>query len=226
MLLKSFLQVQMNDKETEMTSTVQTFEPDKAYDFAMEVNERSGQNIFACYQCRRCASGCTVGEETGVTPDKLIRYIITGNKEAALDNKLVWQCVSCYTCGTRCPNLIQSGRITETLKKMTKEENVPPLIPNISYFHDSFVHGCTRWGRVNEMEFMGYYEIKHIFKNLKNLDFKSAYNEIKEQAKLGASMYKQKRLHLKLHTSKGRSEVKSLYKIALKKRGQRKQDLQ
>jgi heterodisulfide reductase subunit C len=159
-----------------------------------------------------------VGEETGITPDKLIRLIITGKKEEALHNKLVWQCVSCYTCGTRCPNMIQSGRITETLKKMTREENMPALLPNISYFHDSFVQGCTRWGRVNEMEFMGYYELKNILKNFSGGNFKTVYEEIKEQFRLGSSMFKQDRFHMKLHTSKGRKEVKNLYKLALKKK--------
>jgi heterodisulfide reductase subunit C len=77
---------------------------------AEEVVRRSGQNIMACYQCRRCAAGCPVGDETGITPDRLIRLIILGDRDAALQNKLVWQCVSCYTCGTRCPNEIQTAR--------------------------------------------------------------------------------------------------------------------
>lgn len=201
-----------------MTSPALSYNPQSARSLIDEVVERSNQNLYACYQCRRCASGCTVGEETGITPDQLIRLVMLGKREDAINNKLVWQCVSCYTCGTRCPNNIQTGRVTETLKKMSREEEVIPLNPNIAYFHDAFVQGCTRWGRVNEMEFMGYYELKNIGKNLIGFKFKNAYDEIAAQIRLGRSMFKQKRLHLKLHTSRGRKEVKQFYKMAVKKK--------
>jgi len=195
-----------------------SFDPYAAKTLAAEVIERSGQKINECYQCRRCAAGCTVAEETGITPDQVIRHIITGNREAAISNQLVWQCVSCYTCGTRCPNNIQCGRVTETLKKMSKEEKYEILNPNIAYFHDSFVQGCTRWGRVNEMEFMGFYELKNIGKHLAGFKVKEAWTEISNQVQLGFSMFKQKRLHLKLHTSGGRKEIKKFYKNAMKKK--------
>lgn len=201
-----------------MSSTTLSYDPIAAKKLIDEVAKRSGQNISECYQCRRCASGCTVGEETGITPDRVIRHILTGNREAAISNKLVWQCVSCYTCGTRCPNNIQCGRVTETLKKMSKEEKFEILNPNIAFFHDSFVQGCTRWGRVNEMEFMGFYELKNIGKNLIGFQFRKAWSEISTQFSLGNSMFKQKRLHLKLHTSSGRREIKKFYKIAMGKK--------
>ncbi|WP_300674351.1 4Fe-4S dicluster domain-containing protein [Desulfoluna sp.] len=197
---------------------VWTYDPADAKQFAIEVMERSNQNIFACYQCRRCASGCTVGEEIGFTPDRLIRMVITGNRKAALENALVWQCVSCYTCGTRCPNNIQGGRITETLKKMSREESITPRSPTIAYFHDSFVTGCTRWGRVNEIQFMGAYEIKSIAKNLVNLHFTDVWKEIREQSLLLKALFKQRRIHLKLQTAKGRNEVRAFYKKAMQKK--------
>lgn len=198
--------------------TVWDYDPEEAKRFTVEVMERSNQNLQACYQCRRCASGCTVGEEIGFTPDRLIRLVATGNRKAALSSPLVWQCVSCYTCGTRCPNDIQGGRITETLKKMTREEENIPTNPTIAYFHDSFVSGCTRWGRVNEVEFMGAYEMKHLAKNLASLKFREVYQEILEQTRLMGAMLKQRRLHLKLHTAKGRSEVKGFYKKAVERK--------
>ncbi len=201
-----------------MSLPILPFNPNASKTLIDEVVDRSNQKINECYQCRRCAAGCTVAEETGITPDRLIRHIMTGNREAAISNNLVWQCVSCYTCGTRCPNNIQCGRVTETLKKMSKEEKYEMLNPNIAYFHDSFVQGCTRWGRVNEMEFMGFYEMKNIGKNLMGMKFKKAWDEIANQVSLGRSMLKQKRLHLKLHTSTGRKEIKQFYKRAMKKK--------
>ena len=178
-----------------------------------EVVQRSGQTLVACYQCRRCAAGCPVGEETGyVTPDRLIRMITLGDREDALNNELVWKCVSCYTCGTRCPNDIQTARITETLKKMAKEEHIVPLRPEVAHFHDSFVKSGLRWGRVNEMEFINSYEFKNFWMNLKRMKFKAIYDESMTQAKLGLALFRHKRLHFGFLSSKGRKEIKRLNK--------------
>ena len=72
-----------------MSSPVLKYEAAASKPFLDEVSKRSGQNLQACYQCRRCAAGCPVGEETGVTPDRLIRLIVMGDREEALNNLLV-----------------------------------------------------------------------------------------------------------------------------------------
>jgi heterodisulfide reductase subunit C len=174
--------------------------------------QRSGQNLQACYQCRRCAAGCPVGEETGVTPDRLIRMILVGDKEAALNNLLVWKCVSCYTCGTRCPNNIQTARITETLKLMSKEAHSKPLVPRIADFHNAFMTSTGHLGRVNEIELMAIYETKTMFKELAQGNLKAMFEEMTNQGKLGAEMTKKKRMHFGMDRVKNRAEIKALYK--------------
>lgn len=201
-----------------MTSLAIQFDPVSAKPFAETVMERSGQNLIACYLCKRCAAGCPVAEETGyVTPNRLIRMIVLGDKAASLNNELVWRCVSCYTCGTRCPNNIHTARITETLKKIVKEEHEKTLRPKIGNFHSSFVNSAIRWGRLNEMEFMNIYEIKNTFSFIKKFDFKGLYNEVMTLTKLGLAMLAKKRLHVGFQTSKGRSEIKKLMKKAKQK---------
>lgn len=181
-----------------------------------EVMKRSGQNLLACYQCRRCAAGCPVGEETGVTPDRLIRMVMLGDREAALNNLLVWKCVACYTCGTRCPNDIQTARITETLKQMGKEARLKPLTPRIADFHSSFMSSTKHFGRFNELEGMAIYEAKTIVKELARGRIKAVLDELLGQARLGAAMTKKKRMHLDLEKIAGRSEVKALFRKAKK----------
>jgi heterodisulfide reductase subunit C len=201
-----------------MTASVLEFKPDGASSLVSEVMERSGQNILACYQCRRCAAGCPVGEETeNLTPDRLIRMIVLGDREAALSNLLVWKCVSCYTCGTRCPNEIQTSRITETLKHMAKEAGVKPLVPKVKHFHDAFVGSAVRWGRLNELEFMGFYEMKNSFADLKKGNLKGIVEEMLAQTKFALPMLRKKRMHFGMQTSKGRGELKRLLKKAKKK---------
>jgi heterodisulfide reductase subunit C len=196
-----------------MTQPALQFHPGQAGPLLQEVTERSGQPLAACYQCRRCAAGCAVGDETGFfTPDRLIRTIVLGDRETALSNELVWKCVSCYTCGTRCPNEIQTARITETLKKMAKERQVAPLKPKVSHFHDAFIASGLRWGRVNEMEFMGSYELKNLLPDLKARRWQPAIDEIKKQMRLATAMLRLKRMHFGFLAARGRKEVKALYR--------------
>jgi len=193
--------------------TVPTIEvnPAQAQPFLKQVMDRSGQNLSACYQCRRCAAGCSVGDETDFfTPNLLIRMVVLGNRQQALSNELVWKCVSCYTCGTRCPNDIQTARITETLKKMAKEEHLEPLQPQIADFHDAFIRSGIRWGRVNEMEFMGAYEMKFALRKLSAGKFGAIFSELNTQARLGMGMMRHRRMHFGFLMAKGRKEIKAL----------------
>jgi len=93
------------------SSSVLTYNATASQPLVEEGTKRSGQNIQACYQCAgaRPAAG---GEEAGVTPDRLNPHGSYGRPGCAVSNLLVWKCVACYTCGTRCPNNIQTARIT------------------------------------------------------------------------------------------------------------------
>lgn len=198
-----------------MTAPVLEYRAEAAESLAGEVMERSGQNLLACYQCRRCAAGCPVGEETEfVTPDRLIRTILLGDRKGALSNLLVWKCVACYTCGERCPNNIQTARITESLKQMAKEAHVEPLLPKVADFHQSFMTAARHLGRVNELEFMGLYELKNTIRDVKRKDMKGLFAEFLAQARLGWPMLKQGRMHFGIDRVKKRSELRRLFKMA------------
>jgi heterodisulfide reductase subunit C len=189
-----------------------------AVSLAQEVAERSGQNLNSCYQCRRCAAGCPVGEATGVTPDRLIRMILLGDREEAMNNRLVWQCVACYTCGTRCPNNIHTARVTEALKQMMKETHAEPLIPKIADFHSAFMTSTSHFGRVNETEFMGIYQMKNAKNELtKGGGVKAIIDEIKNLMQLSLAMKKIQRLHIGMERIKGMAEIKKIFTKAKRK---------
>lgn len=195
-----------------MGKTNVEFRPKLLNDLASEVVEKSGQNIYSCYQCRRCAAGCPVGDETGVTPDRLIRYILLGDRENALNNLLVWKCLACYTCGQRCPNNIQTARITETLKQLSKKEHLLPLESGVAAFHDAFLQSVSHFGKMNEIEFGGLYQIKKTVLDLKKGLFKDIIKTLIEQMRLGMKMLKKKRMHLSFSFIKGLPEIKKLFK--------------
>ena len=91
-------------------------------------------------------------------------------------------------------------------------EPLPALKPKVAFFHDTFVRSGLRWGRLNEGEFISLYELKNVFKDLSRFSFKSIYDEIVSQAKLALSMLRHKRLHAGIQSSKGRKELKRLYR--------------
>jgi heterodisulfide reductase subunit C len=197
-----------------MSAKALKYEATGARTLLREVMEKSSQNLLACYQCRRCAAGCPVGDETGVTPDRLIRMVLLGDRDEALNNLLVWKCVACYTCGTRCPNNIQTARITETLKQMSKEAHLEPLRPRIADFHNAFMKAAGHMGRFNEIEGMRIYEARTALRELKKGNVGAIVEEMKGQAKLGMTMMKKKRMHFKVDKVKNKAEVKALYRKA------------
>ncbi|MCE5194499.1 MAG: 4Fe-4S dicluster domain-containing protein [Nitrospiraceae bacterium] len=195
-----------------MKETTVELRPILLSDLAKEVVERSGQNIYSCYQCRRCASGCPVGEESGITPDRLIRCILLGDRESALNNLLVWKCLACYTCGQRCPNNIQTARITETLKQMSKKEHLVPLESGVAAFHNAFMKSVSHFGKVNEIELGGLYQLKKTVIDIKKGLFKDIIKTFAEQLRLGMKMLKKKRMHIAFFSIKGFSEIKNIFR--------------
>ncbi|MCL5406701.1 MAG: 4Fe-4S dicluster domain-containing protein [Deltaproteobacteria bacterium] len=192
-------------------ATVLELGSDKASSLAGEVMARSGQNLSACYQCRRCASGCPVGEQTGyLTPDRLIRMIVLGKRDAALDNPLIWKCVSCYTCGTRCPNDIMTARVVDTLKKMAHEHRIRPSSPKVAAFHSSFIAAAKRAGRLNELSFMGRYTMKNTLGGLARLRLRGIIQDQKDQAGFGLVLLRKGRVHFLPQKIKNRRQFKRL----------------
>ena len=188
---------------------------------ARAVMERSGQNLFACYQCRKCAAGCPVADEAGMAPDRLIRTILLGGRDEAINNLLVWKCVACYTCGARCPNGIQTARVNETLKQMSKEAHAGPMEPRIAAFHEAFMKSASHFGRLNEVELMGIYETGNAARALRGGKLRAFLTALGPSLRLGLSMARKKRMHFGLAGVKRRSEIKALYKKSEQERQQR-----
>ena len=53
----------------------------KKGELVKEIEEISGENLFGCYQCGTCSSGCPYVDEMDLTPDEVIRYIILDRNE-------------------------------------------------------------------------------------------------------------------------------------------------
>lgn len=88
-----------------------------------EVEELSGENLFACYQCGTCSAGCPYVEDMDLTPDEVIRYVILDRGEV-LNSKTIWLCSSCFTCAERCPRDLNITKIMEALRQIILRRKV------------------------------------------------------------------------------------------------------
>jgi heterodisulfide reductase subunit C len=111
--------------------------------FVAKVEELSGQNLLACYQCGKCSAGCPAVSEMDILPNQIIRFAQLGFKEELLESKSIWICASCFTCNARCPKGINIAEVIEALRqillrkrkdhlkveKLTdkQKEDVPPI---------------------------------------------------------------------------------------------------
>jgi len=97
--------------------------------FLDKVEELSGENIYACYQCGKCSAGCPSISEMDISPNEIIRLVQLGEEKEVLNSKTIWICASCFTCVTRCPKGVDLAKIMESLRQITLRKNVDYVNP-------------------------------------------------------------------------------------------------
>ena len=87
-------------------------------DLVRRIEEISGQDLLACYQCGACSAGCPVAFAMDVQPNQVIRLVQLGQVEEALESETIWFCAACQTCYARCPKGVDLSRIMEALREI------------------------------------------------------------------------------------------------------------
>jgi heterodisulfide reductase subunit B len=142
----------MADKET--TSLSPELIPDDASPLAHTIEEDIGENVFLCYQCAKCSSGCPVVEHMDLMPNQVMRAIQLNDK-SVLESKTIWLCASCQTCTTRCPQNLDIAGIMDALRIEAKRLGKPVALPDIPLFNKLFLNNVDMFGRVYELGLMG-----------------------------------------------------------------------
>jgi heterodisulfide reductase subunit C len=82
-------------------------------DLVRRIEEISGQDLLACYQCGACSAGCPVAFAMDMLPSQVIRLVQLGQVEEALESETIWFC-----CYARCPKGVDLSRIMEALREI------------------------------------------------------------------------------------------------------------
>ncbi|MEW6607374.1 MAG: 4Fe-4S dicluster domain-containing protein [bacterium] len=126
----------------------------------LQVREKSNQNVNKCLQCLKCSSGCPIASWMDYKPNQINRMIQMGDKDRVLCSSVIWLCVGCQTCLTRCPMQIDIPRVMDTLREIAIKEKIPSKQPNVTMFHQLFLNSVKRWGRAHEVELIGLFKLK------------------------------------------------------------------
>ena len=164
------------------------------------LKEKSGQDILACYQCKKCTAGCPVAPFVDITPNEIHRYILYNKKMELLQSSEIWLCTGCETCGKRCPNEINTGKVNDALKQLAMKEKIHSKERRVSTMHSVFLSGIQKRGRMHEISLIRDMRLKAggYFKDLK----------------LGIKMFQLGKLSLIAERVKDIREVRALFKKA------------
>ena len=117
---------------------------------AARIKEEIGENVYLCYQCVKCTSGCPVASYFDWQPNQIMRSVQLGQEDIALESKTPWLCASCLTCTTRCPQGLNITAIMEFLTRESLERGFKPLVPETNHFNKAFMREINWWGRSYE----------------------------------------------------------------------------
>jgi heterodisulfide reductase subunit C len=117
-----------------------------------------GDNVYRCYQCVKCTSGCPVADHFDLTPNQVMRSLQL-NDPQVLESKAIWLCASCQTCATRCPQGIDVTGVMDTLRIEAKRRGRAPAMPEIAQFNALFLFLVRLLGRVPELVLMALYNL-------------------------------------------------------------------
>jgi heterodisulfide reductase subunit B len=123
-------------------------------DLVQRVQDELGENVFLCYQCVKCTSGCPLGEFFDWQPNQIMRLVQLGQEETVFQAKTPWLCAACQTCSTRCPQGLDINAIMEFLARESVRRGYPPPVSEVKIFNEAFLREVRLWGRAYELGLM------------------------------------------------------------------------
>jgi heterodisulfide reductase subunit C len=173
-------------------------------DFAAQVEAESHANLMACLQCRKCTSGCPVSAVADIKAHEMVRMVQFGQRDQVMASKMLWQCTSCQTCATRCPQKVSVAALNDGLRRMSVLAKTPAkgVVPT---FNDIFLRAVRKRGRMNEAGLMASFKLR-------------TFRLFEDMGKLPMMLWKGK-MPLWQPVAKGRGEREEMFKRAAQAKG-------
>jgi heterodisulfide reductase subunit C len=193
----------MEAQSSKLKPTTYNLQPPTS-DFALEVKERSGENVFRCYYCQKCTVGCPTAYAMDYQPAQVLKMIQLGMREPLLKSSSPWLCVGCETCGTRCPNEIRLAPVMDTLKYMALEAGYAPPETTVYALHRSFLDSIKLFGRVHETTMLAEYMLRS----------KDIFSLLRSNIGVAITLLVNRKIPILPERVKGLAQVKELYRRA------------
>ena len=163
--------------------------------------------LSACFQCKKCSSGCPLTFAMDLLPDRVIRLALLGQEDTVLNCRTIWVCSSCETCTTRCPNNIDIAGVMDWLKEEAVRRGYGSPQPEVTRFHQTFLQTVQlTGGRLSEPLLLGLYQLKS-----PNIFIKLTSGALAEEMRLAWGQARRGRLVPRLpRRLKGAKEIKAL----------------
>ena len=175
-------------------------------DLAARIEAETGENVFACYQCAKCASGCPLAAHFDLSPNQVMRAAQLGQEDMALAAKTPWLCAGCQTCTTRCPQEVEVPKVMDFLRtEAVRQDLAHPRSRDILAFHRAFMDSVRETGRLYEIGLVADYKLRsrHFLKDVA----------------LAPKLFVRGKLPLFPHLVKGREAMRRIFQRTLGNKG-------
>ncbi|HEY3323227.1 MAG TPA: 4Fe-4S dicluster domain-containing protein [Planctomycetota bacterium] len=142
-----------------MSSATPAMQP-KGANFVQTVSTTSGANLKVCLQCRKCSSGCPVAARADITAHQVVRLVQLGQEDEVLSSRMIWECTSCQTCITRCPQKVDIPAMMDGLRRLAKAAGKTTKETKVPAFNEIFLSNVQSRGRMYEMGLMASFKLR------------------------------------------------------------------
>jgi heterodisulfide reductase subunit C len=81
-------------------------------------------------------------------------------REAVLTNRFIWECTSCQTCITRCPQQVDICAMNDALRALSLREGLATSATAVPVFNEAFLTSVRKRGRVHELGLMAVFKLR------------------------------------------------------------------
>ncbi len=123
------------------------------------VEEMCGVDLGPCYQCKKCSSGCPVARLSQSPPSEIVRRLHLGAGDELLESDIIWMCLSCETCYSRCPMKINIAAVMDALRTLSLARKASLPKGNMPLFNRMFLSMVRTFGRAYDLPAIALYKL-------------------------------------------------------------------